>query len=112
MYHLILKFLTLAGVGVIRENQVEARRYYTLALKEWASTHQETNTIGSSNLVSFLLVRELKSSLVGNFAPMSLPRYSEISIQIADDLIEQPKQLNSAPHRHQQGQAELLAQQE
>lgn len=46
-YHLALKFSMPAGVEVVLENQVEARRCYALALKEPPDTWQETNAIES-----------------------------------------------------------------
>lgn len=39
IYHLVIKFLTLAKIGVIRRNQVEVYCCYALAFKEQSYAH-------------------------------------------------------------------------
>lgn len=65
-YQLALKFPTPAGVGVIHGNQVEARCYYTMALKGKPNTHQKANPNGGASSTSLLVTGVLRSSSPGS----------------------------------------------
>lgn len=62
-YCMALKFLTPVEVRVVCGSQVEARRCYTLALKEQPNVHQEANTIESVAHVGLLVTKDSMSNL-------------------------------------------------
>lgn len=104
-YHLTLKFLTPARVGVVHGNQVEACCCYALALKGQTNTHQETNVINNFNFTNYLLTGELDNSLPYGSAPTSLPNSIvlvpiEVGLASAEANQAEPlKQLSSTPRR-------------